>query len=322
MSSLGPFAPCPPRLTLQAFTATWRAEGSLLLPPFPGSTLRGALGRALRPLVCITGADACDDCIHQPHCAYGYVFEGTLSTDAPKRLHTPHRPYQLDLPYTEAPLEIAAGATLTTGIKLFGSARAFTPTLIIALQAAGRLGFGHRRTPAALVEVTRFDPDGARVVVYREGEGFTPPVPAPPWVVEPAEPPAAALVRLHLETPLALKAGGALLTGFDPEVFTARLSERLDALSAAHEGNLPQWDFGWFRRQAAAAEIVSADLRRAGQRRRSDRQRQHIEMEGIVGSVTLRHVHPAVLALWSCAEQVNVGKNAVFGFGRVRIEHG
>jgi CRISPR/Cas system endoribonuclease Cas6 (RAMP superfamily) len=43
-------------------------------------------------------------------------------------------------------------------------------------------------------------------------------------------------------------------------------------------------------------------------------------MKGIVGEVLLEDVHPRVVALWRCAEHIHAGKNATFGFGRVRVD--
>lgn len=318
----GPLGPRPPRVSMQILEIEWRPERPLRLAPFPASTLRGAIGRALRPLVCITGESTCDGCLHLPHCAYGYIFEGTLPPGAPKRLHTPARPYVVDLPFRDGPTEVPAGGTWSCRLALFGSARAFVPALVVALQHAGARGLGDRRVPMRLIRVERVDAGDRRALLYDEADGIRPASPGPPIRVEPVPGPAPARVRLVIDTPLDLRADGRLLERFDPIVFTARLSERLDVLSAAHEGVRARWDFQLLRTLAGAATVVGEDLRRVRWQRRSGRQGRAVEMDGIVGAVELEGVHPDVLALWRCAADVRVGKKAAFGFGRVRVEDG
>ena len=51
-----------------------RSSSTSKWPHFAGSALRGAIGRALRRLVCITSKPVCDGCMVRTNCAYGMTF--------------------------------------------------------------------------------------------------------------------------------------------------------------------------------------------------------------------------------------------------------
>lgn len=51
-----------------------KAKRPVKWPHFAGSTLRGAIGRSFRALVCITGKPSCDGCFVRANCSYGNTF--------------------------------------------------------------------------------------------------------------------------------------------------------------------------------------------------------------------------------------------------------
>lgn len=77
-----------PDLSLLMLNFQLRAEASAVLPPFLGSTLRGALGEALKRVFCLVPHGVCRQCRFQGDCLYQYIFESkNLGNIPPDKLH-------------------------------------------------------------------------------------------------------------------------------------------------------------------------------------------------------------------------------------------
>ena len=102
------------------------------------------------------------------------------------------------------------------------------------------------------------------------------------------------------------------------------LLRRLSSLCYFHCGCELQVDFKRMIDQAAAVRTVRCDLRWQEQERFSGRQRQRIEMGGVVGRVEFEADDAEVMAgywpLLKAGEWVHVGKGCVMGLGRYRVE--
>lgn len=312
-----------PGISVQVIRLTWRAEENLRFGGISASTLRGAMGRSLRPLVCTTGAPRCDGCTVRSGCAYGLVWETAWppGVEPLKGYATPPAPYGLDPP---AAGEIAAGRVFSAELRLFGSARAHALPLLLAAREAGAHGFGGRRVRAPLVRAERLGPGREAVVLYDEAVGLQPAPAGPAERVTPAPRPEdrdVRRVRLHLRTPLDVRVGGRA-EDFDPVGLTARAIDRLELLSRLYEGIEPVWSVSRRRTLAAEARVVHADLRARSLRRETHRggRKRRVALHGLTGTVELEAVHPEVLALWRCAEAIGVGKGTVFGLGRIEVQ--
>ena len=64
-----------PTLPLARYRLTFRAADDLRLPAYTGSAWRGAFGRALKRLVCVTREPTCPPCLLYRSCIYPSVFE-------------------------------------------------------------------------------------------------------------------------------------------------------------------------------------------------------------------------------------------------------
>lgn len=74
------FAP----LAISRYELRLRAEEACSLPPFLGSTLRGAFGHALREAVRVIDGHDCDGCGSASPCAYHYLFETPVPPGIPQ----------------------------------------------------------------------------------------------------------------------------------------------------------------------------------------------------------------------------------------------
>jgi len=301
-----------------------RAVDRVCLPRYSGSTVRGALGRALHMRTCVTEYETCKGCPLARRCAYAVVWRPAPpeAGTAPKRFGDPPPPYVLD------PMQYGARSTflrddrLAFRLRVMGEARSFVPYLILAMRDAGRAGLGRGRGRLELVRATSLDHTGRPVRLYEDGRlqrwGRLQELRVAPYPLPHADGPER--VRLLLETPLQLKSKGRVAQRVSPDVFTSRLASRLDALCTFHESDQPRCDHERLADLAGQARVVRQDLVEERFERYSRSQDGRHPMQGLLGTVVFEEVHPDVVALWRVAEHIHVGNKATFGFGKVRVD--
>lgn len=316
-----------PRLEMVVVEFELEAEQRVSLPRYTGATIRGALGRALRANVCSTGFETCDGCPVLSTCPYSKAWEANLDVEG-----APGRMQQLPRPYVLEPIDYGRKTTFDRGerlafrLKLLGDARNQVPHFILAARDMGRFGLGRGRSKCRLREVRSFDEDGRPITLFEEGRvqrwatlGTTL-VDPEPTSLDRALMDEVKRVTLSFETPLQLTHRGKPLTRFDAETLTARLTERLDALALVHQGLSTTWDFRSLRAESRDVRVVHADVAIESFERYSQRSQARVPMRGILGNVVLTGVTPNLWALWRAGRHVHVGKQATFGFGRIRLD--
>jgi len=93
-------------LDIARFDITLRALERTVLPPYLGSTLRGALGHALKDAACVVEHRDCRRCPLQDTCAYPYLFETPVPLDIRElrgQTHAP-LPFLIEPPLVENPV--------------------------------------------------------------------------------------------------------------------------------------------------------------------------------------------------------------------------
>lgn len=311
-----------PYLQVMTLRCEARALDTVHLPPFTGATLRGVMGRALRERSCITELEDCATCPALPGCSYGRFWETPARRvpDVALRGAAPPKSYVLEPPIYQMGRELAFGERLVFHLRLFGEARSHAVHFVQALASGLVRGVGRGQARMELLLAVA-EGDGGEVAFYEDGRRVLPSGPLPSRRVAPdlkAEG-RHSNVELEIATPLHLTRRGHTLESFDPRVFTIRLAERFEALSALYEG-LPYQRLGSeLITQAKQVRVKTQTLTNIQFERYSNRSRKRIPMSGVMGRVSLEHVSPEVLSLWRCAEHLHVGKQATFGFGRVHV---
>ncbi len=310
-----------PRVTVAVLRFRLQALEPITLPRWPGSTIRGAIGKVFRELACSTLRSDCQSCPEQEECLYFHVWERNRDPKAPLRLQSPPRPYILDTASEAIPRALKRGSLFSFRLVLMGRALAHVPYFLVAVRQAGFFnGLGRSHGRFDVVKLHCRDDSGQTHSLRGGEEGPLSwgrlrriQVRPEPWEVG---------GRIHLKTlsPLQIVSGGRLLRRFDPEIFTVRLVERLERLSWFHEGVLADWDYGYLRRLARNVRVESSDFRPMKSWRNTRRGRRRIPMNGILGTARLHNVAPELAGLWKTAEILHTGKNASFGFGQIRLE--
>src|SRR5574338_320432 len=275
------------RLRLEA-----EVESPLRLPDYAGSMLRGAFGRALRRLACMTRQPECGGC-------------GLIRT-CPYAIEPP--------PWRGATLD--AGDRLAFGLTLFGRALAQQPLVLLAWQHALGRGVGAGEGRARLLRVVQEQAAGERVLLDAE-RGTAEPAegeaPAPPARVPEA-------VTLRFVTPLRLQDNGRALgpDQVDARRLVVHLARRASLLAEFHGQGAPGFDFQALANHAATL----AEARHLTWRdwtRYSSRQGQKMQLGGLVGEWTLSGDLAPLWPLLHLGQWLHVGKEAAFGLGRYEL---
>jgi len=159
-----------------------RALESTVLPPFLGTTLRGAFGHALKSIACSMPHGDCQRCLLVERCLYPRIFETTAgqTTGLLSRSKDAPRPFIFipPLPRPDAGLlrarddllrwrvRVEPDRTIGFGLSLMGEAVDDLPYMIHAVSLMAQTGFGSERGRFVLEKVVALDVYGNREVVF------------------------------------------------------------------------------------------------------------------------------------------------------------
>lgn len=306
-------------LPLLALDFDCRLLSPARLPAFKGSTLRGAFGHALKRVACALKRQDCASCLLAGNCAYSLIF-ATEKLDASRLSARPH-PYVLNPPATDQ-LQYREGDCLSFNLVLLGPATQFLPHVVCAVEAMGQKGIGSGTTEGAgrfaLHRVTMGE-QPAQVLYTEEDRMLRPPDNPPCLHLEAGAPGPAGELGLGLLTPLRLKDQNSLQSALPFSLLIRAALRRVSTLEEHYGSGRPALDYHALVMQAGAVESVQADTRWQEIKRYSNRQKREMLLGGMVGRLRFRGHISVFLPLLRYAEAVNLGKQTVFGLGRIRI---
>lgn len=317
MSSSGPGA-----LTLHCHEVTVRFLDRAVVPPYEGSMIRGAFGRAFKESCCPFPHNGAG-CPLGERCPYGYVFETSPPEEArdfAKNKEVP-RPYIFEPP-GETRMEYEPGERMRFGFTVVGRAAEYMPYFVYAFSKMGEEGVGRRRARYELENIMARNPltgvnkevfDGETVKNRRLPTGWED-------AVEAARGFEGERLQLEFLTPTFVKFRGEV----SPEApsFAALVQGlliRLPMLSAVHCGEVWREDFRDLVGRAGAVETVRDETTWASFRRHSSFKDRTETLEGVVGRAEYAGPMKEFLPLLVMGGLAHVGKRAVFGLGRYRI---
>lgn len=314
--------------------ATFRTTEPELLPPFLGTALHGALGRALYRTVCaFPRRNECPGCPLYERCSYPALFQTPAAADESLRAagirNQAPRPLVLapEPGWTRPsghPFRVDAGREVPFRLTLIGRAATDLPIVVVALQNVARRGLGirgpgdgqteRRRGGLELVRVTTND--GSHTVYDGATDAYTAP-PSDPWLAGDA--PRNALA-IELVTPLRLKKEGRFLSRVEPIDFIETIARRLNALAVLHGSRVSIVEESEAARVAESIETIEHQLRVVHVRRYSSTQRTRMTWPGVMGRLVWKG--NGIAPLWPflrLGELVQIGKATTFGFGRYQL---
>ncbi|MBF0497396.1 MAG: CRISPR system precrRNA processing endoribonuclease RAMP protein Cas6 [Deltaproteobacteria bacterium] len=290
------------------------------LPEYKGSTLRGALGVALKKIVCALKRQDCPDCLLRSACIYFKIFESTeldSNTLPPAKAITPTHPFVIQPPLTTSrvfhPYE-----PFDFTLLLFGPANDYLPYFVYAVELMGESGLGRRqkegRGAFQLLNITKngediFDPELNRM-------NFSPPEHILPDYFSAEE---CSRLTIELKTPLRLKYRSGYLDRLPFHHLIRAGLRRARALNILFGRGDPDLDYRGLISRAEAISTVDSNLHWHDWERYSNRQQRRMKLGGLVGRITYEGPLGEFMPLIRYAERVHLGKGTSFGLGWVTI---
>jgi hypothetical protein len=322
---LATFRCCRYRFILQATTPVH-------LSAFAGSTLRGGFGHVFKRTVCVWPPGDCGRCLLKDRCAYPYIFETAPPPDAEKLrgLEQLPRPFVLEPPERGGKQSYRPGERFDFGLVLVGRGIGYLPYFVLAFGELGRTGLGAGHGHFDVIEVLAEHPSATQRI-WSAGTAGLSDADAMVTASELARPPILAKkselpkrLVLHFLTPARVRSEGRVRSALTFQELVRALLRRLSSLCYFHCDCELKVDFKGLIEGALVFRTVEDSSRWQEQGRFSGRQRQSIDMSGVLGRVVFEAPEASAwepyLPLLAAGEWVHVGKGTVMGLGKYRVE--
>ncbi|WP_035215679.1 CRISPR system precrRNA processing endoribonuclease RAMP protein Cas6 [Desulfobulbus elongatus] len=300
------------------FHCRWTTEARL--PEYLGSALRGAFGWALKKSSCALKNQDCGVCILRQRCAYAWIFETERYRDTAGR-QVNARPH----PYVLQPGNNTSGQRQPCGewsfeLLLIGRSIDFLPHIVYSVQQMGEVGIGAAtRNGLGRFVLEKIDDGATFIFDDHSGRLHHPPTTVELGLAEPPEEPVHTL-RCTLDTPLRLKQGDSLQKDLPFHVLIRAALRRIAALETAYGQGEPALDYSGLVRRAEQVETTASTIRWHETLRFSNRQQQKVSLSGLIGTTEYRGDLNEFVPLLEYAGRVNLGKQTVFGLGKMTME--
>ena len=344
------------RLKVALLKFTLRAEESIELPSFAGSTFRGAFGAVFRRIACAPHCRDAKTCLLASACAYARIFEAVPDVEGyrPATDGGLPRPFIIHPPFPKLST-VRAGDAFSFHLALVGFASNYVPYFILTWRELGQVGIGRGRGRFRLETVesclslddekhtfadseTLLDHD---TVADREPQTIYSSkdelvrnclepltaerlLAASPGLQQSLGPEDTLHepLRLTLEllTPMRLKSGGEFLrTALPFDVLIGALLRRLESLSYFYCGGSLHLSYQALIAKAKEVKIAFSNLRWVEWHRYSRRQDRKIPWGGMLGRIEYAGDPTPFLPFLTLGEIVGVGNNCAFGLGRYKL---
>lgn len=290
-----------------------------VLPPFKGSTFRGAFGHALKNVSCALKHEQCHRCLVRDRCVYAVVFETPQSRTDGKASSPPH-PFVIEPPDLQDSL-LGRKKLFRFRLLIFGRANESLPYFVYAFEQMGKTGIGKKihgkRASYRLVEVS----SQGKTLYYADTGQLHIESPLHLKLEEAnLEDGYANELVLTLETPLRVKRKNKLSGDLPFDVLVRTALRRISDLNNHWGDGEPDLDYRGLVDLATTVAIVESELEWVSFRRYSSRQETSVSLAGMVGSIHYHGDMRQFLPLLRYCEKVHLGKATTFGFGKIRLE--
>jgi len=303
----------------QTYTFHCRFKTEARLPGYLGSTLRGALGWALKKTSCALRRQQCDSCLLREQCAYAWIFETErYQTGDGRTINARPHPFVLQLDVNSADIKLQ-GDDFSFSLLLLGRGNDLLPQLIYAVQLMGEGGIGTGRRQGLgrfqLLEVAA----GKQPVYTNETATLQKCQDIGQIHLEETPGNEIPSLQVALQTPLRLKQANKLKRDLPFHILIRAGLRRIAALEDAYGGGEPDLDYRGLVKRAALVEVAESHIRWRELFRYSNRQKKKISLSGLGGTITYKGSLAEFMPILRYCEKVNIGKQTVFGLGRIGV---
>ena len=301
------------------FLCRWIREARL--PDYAGSTLRGAFGWALKKSSCALRRQDCQSCLLRQRCAYAWIFETERYGDGSG--HTVNaRPHPFVLqPGKGCNGSFRAGETWDFSMLVIGGGVEFLPHIVYAVKLMGASGIGAgsgnglgRFELEQVVSGTERIYDSSGLLSQDRGQVTR------LQLGEICENVEGTGLRVRFHTPLRFKYNNDLQRDLPFHVLVRACLRRISALEQAYGQGEPELDYSGLILRAEQVRTTSSSLHWDERLRYSNRQKQKTSLSGLVGTIDYQGEVEEFFPLLDYCSQVHIGKQTVFGLGRMNVQ--
>lgn len=305
----------------QKYTFLCRFETEARLPGYLGSTLRGAMGWALKKTSCALRRQQCADCLLREQCTYAWIFETEKyrSGDGHGGVNARPHPFVLQ-PGEDVAGEKQAGDELTFSLMLLDRVNELLPQIVYAVRLMGESGIGSGRRYGLGRFTVGNVVAGERILYDELDEILHQPENIKTISVESNRDKGIGSLKATLQTPLRLKQNNRLNLDLPFHVLIRACLRRVAALEEAYGGGEPDLNYRGLVKRAELVTVRESRIRWQQLFRWSNRQRKKISLSGLGGAITYSGDLTEFMPILRYCEQVNVGKQTVFGLGNITIK--
>jgi len=292
-----------------------------VLPPYKGSTFRGAFGNCLKKVVCAVKKKECAACLLAERCIYARLFETkSWQTTAQTRTAAPPHPYLIEPPQT-AKTHFKAGEPFNFTLVLCGEMNNFLPYFIYAFKLMGEEGIGkkiadHRSRfqmqAVRCQDIDLYDPKSDKLL------------PLPPLkqlsLDKTCPNDETHTIKIDLKTPLRLKSRNELQNNLPFALLVRAMLRRVSSLFNYWGEGEPSLDYRGMVQRAEQVEVAARNLYWHEWERYSNRQETAMNFGGMLGSITYKGNLNEYLPLLQLCSQLHIGKQTTFGLGSFKLE--
>lgn len=304
----------------QDYTFTCRFTSDAHLPGYPGSTLRGGLGWALKKTSCALKYLHCSSCLIKEQCAYAWIFETEQYKNGNGHAVNA-RPHPFIIQPVDQGESKKRGETFSFSMLLIERAVDMLPILIYAIRFMGESGIGSG-TRRGMGRFVLEEVKNAQETVYSAADntvcqpqgGQVNPIELSPVNGEHPQ-----TVTVTMQTPLRLKQKNRLQQDLPFHLLVRTCLRRITALERAYGDGDPQLDYAGLIKRAEKIKAEKNELRWQNLHRWSNRQKKKISLSGIGGLVTYQGDLGEFMPILNYGSRVNIGKQTVFGLGKMDV---
>lgn len=347
-----------PEINVLRLTFRLQAQESVLLPPFLGSTLRGALGTALKKVFCFVPHGECARCWFFEACPYQYIFEspnliqkednhkllrGQKEVPQPfvvippkpvrkfpkAEIRKPEKPINFNEDYAEN--HFSRGETLDFSILLMGKAAVYWAQVLVAVRLMAENGLGDNRVPFVLIEAFAHGSDGQILKVFSfDNPKISVSKISPIPLARLAESRFFSLknkqtiskrhLKIEFQTPTRIRIGDEVNPAVTFSDLLKKITERLEFLAFLHAEVSQKIDYRPILKDAEKISLHQSELKSYCFEQFSSSQNRKTRRRVVLGETIFQNdLQTEFLLFLAAGEIVNVGSNTSYGFGKFAV---
>ncbi|WP_322905503.1 CRISPR system precrRNA processing endoribonuclease RAMP protein Cas6 [Paenibacillus sp. SGZ-1009] len=264
------------------------------LPPFLGSTLHGVTGWILR----------------QHKESYQYLFENKQTSNTQKDIVNP---YLIQPPRPKT--IYCVGDILCFQLVLFGDSIRYTEQIICSLAKDDEFKLGAQRKAFKLIDILH----GEQFAPIWQNEEIMMKAAIPQNIDSYRFQELASWCSVQFITPIRIRRNGELLQQFEFATIIRNITRRVQALTARYGGHVDEQVAVEACELAQHVHCQSASFYMSEMHRYSSRQKQSMEWNGILGTMTFEGDLSVFTPWLNVARILNIGRNSTLGYGQIDV---